>query len=203
MLLGDFKILLRRAHKRGAALDADLDGAIRRAANWVESNYTLSYMKRTFSVEVSAGDTEIELEDLNLKTVLGIRWNVMDAYGKPQVCRKVEFEDVDASLTGAPSQFYMDGERTLVFGQVIYETLTGAGRLTRFSDFPIEDDESHWLLRRAESLMLVQSMLELGIIARDDRSYQMFLSQREDQIRVLMNADYETSYAGQDISLNP
>jgi hypothetical protein len=45
-------------------------------------------------------------------------------------------------------------------------------------------------------------MMELAVVnTRDERSYQMYMTQREDQMRVMLNADYETRYTGQDISL--
>lgn len=213
LTLGDFKTNLRRAHKRGSALDADLDGAIRRAAHWIEANYTLQYMRRRFLLSVAAGDDEVPVPDVNIKAFLTpILWtNALGADGKPSRCVKVDFEDQDWSDpyraidgTGVPMGFYLDGVSTICFtsGYSGYTTLAGRGFLSRFSDFPIEDDESHWLIRFGESALLTQSMMELAVInTRDERSYQMYMTQREDQMRVMLNADYETRYSGQDISL--
>jgi hypothetical protein len=104
---------------------------------------------------------------------------------------------------GVPGEFYLDGTNTLVFPFAYSgaESLVGTGILARYSDFPLEDDESHWLLDNGEAVLLVQSMLELGIISRDDRTYAMFDGHFQKHITVMLNADTEAVYTGQDISL--
>lgn len=206
MTLDQFKVILRRAHKRGTALDADLDGAIRRAAQFVEQNYSLQYMRRRFDVTLGVGESTLEIPDMRIKAVLGIRWDVLDTFGRYQKAKKIDFDDIDYPSTRhdsstVPTEFYLDGEHTLVFTTTTSEELTGEGMLERYSDFPIEGDEDHWLLNNAESLMLCESMMQLGIITRDDRSYAMYERNMQRAIQVMLNADYAARYAGQDISV--
>lgn len=209
MTQGDFKEILRRAHKRGTSLDDALGGAIRRAASWIEKNYTLQYMRRRFELELESGDTEVDVPDVRMKAfITPIRWNAQDRHGKYIKCSKVNFEDEDFSLdrstSTVPTGFYLDGVEKIIFTSAYSgdAPLLGQGFLSRFSDLPIEDDESHWLFEHAESPMIVQCMLELGVVdTRDERTYSMYLKHREDQMKVLMNADYETQYSGADISL--
>lgn len=200
--IGEFKTLLRRAHKRGSALDVELDGAMRRAANWVEANHTLQYMRRRFTLDVEKDSDEAELPSISVKAVLSLRYlTVRDDFGRPISVRKVTLEEMDFDDVVVPNQFYLDGVTNLVFNGAFGENYQMAGMLARYSDWPKADTDTHWLILRAESLMLSLSMMELGLISRDERSYSMFQSNLSSQITVLQNADYEAVYAGQDISL--
>ena len=202
--VGEFKILLRRAHKRGTALDAELDSAMARAARWVEMNTTLQYMRQRFELVTEIGSDEIALPKVGIKSILGMRYkDRLDDYGKPIHIRKVSQEEMIYYGEGLPDQFFQDGIARLVFNGTYREVMQITGTLARFTDFPKKDTDTHWLLENAEGLMLAQSMLELGLISRDERSYGMYQSHRSDQIMVLQNADYEAQYAGQDIILAP
>lgn len=199
MNLGEFKDLLRRAHKRGTSLDHELDGAIRRAARWIEANYTLQYMKQRVTLTVERGTDEVALPRIGIKAILFLRYrDLVD--GEVMRISKSTLESFNHELM-PPQEFYLDGATRLVFNGIFQEDAVLIGRIARFSDWPKKDTDTHWLLDNAESLLLTQSMLELGLISRDDRTYQTFLQHRSDQITVLQNADYEAEYAGQDIIL--
>lgn len=206
--LAAFKVDLRRAHKRGTALDADLNGAIRRAASWIEKNYTFQYMRRIFNITLQPNQKDFDIADLKIKTVFGIRWDTLDTYGHYYKATKIEFDQLQYPSTRhyshtTPTEFYLDGANTLVFTTMTSEALSGTGMLAQYSDFPQDDDESHWLLENAESALLCRAMLELGLISRDDRMYAVFQQHLMDELKVALNADYETRYAGQDISVSP
>jgi hypothetical protein len=70
-----------------------------------------------------------------------------------------------------------------------------------YSDFPIENDKSHWLLNHAEGLVLRQSMIEFFTDARDDRGMQAAVQKRQEDVQALIGADFDTRYAGQDLGL--
>jgi hypothetical protein len=178
---------------------------MRRAARWVEQNHTLQYMRRRFSVTAAAGATEIEIPSTGIKTILNFRWTTSGTATGWFNCNKVSFGDIDwdrSAVLGLPGQFYLDGERTLVFNGTVQAEAKAEGMLVRYSDWPKTDSEEHWLLNNAESLLLVRSMIELAVVnTRDERTWTMFRTHQEDAIRTLMNADYEAQYSGQDISL--
>ena len=201
MNLGDFKSLLRRSHKRGSALDNDLDGAIRRAARWIEANHTLHYMKQRFQVTVTQGTDEVELPKIGIKAILSLRYREL-INRRIVHLSKTTLEAVHP-VDDLPSEFYLDGAYTIVFNGSFQEDFELIGRMSRYSDWPKKETDTHWLLDNAESLMLTQTMLELGLISRDERSYGMFMQNRDQQIRTLINADYEAEYAGQDIAFGP
>lgn len=205
LTVGDFKDRLRRAHKRGSALDNDLDAAMRSAAHWIEMNTTLQYMKQRFELLVEPETDFVEAPNVGIKAILTVRYKyVLDAWGKPIKLNKVSQESMCYSPASVPDEFYLDGATTLVFNGKFQENFELVGMLARYTDWPKRDNDTHWLLNNAESLLLTQSMLELGVInTRDERTYQMYLSHRQDQMTVLQNADFETQYAGQDIVYAP
>lgn len=211
MILGDFKTELRGALKVGTSLDDRLDSFIRRAVRWIEQNHTLQYMRRRLTVQSVAGDLTIGLPaNVPIKAIEYLRFET--AAGTRIECEKGELSDPEIewtivdrysawpSQTMNPSHFYLDGVETLVFNRVWQESLPGVGTIARYSDFPKLDNQTHWLLRHAEGLLLRQSMIEALLDRRDSRAAESYVAKREEDIRALMNADFQARYAGQDLS---
>jgi len=55
------------------------------------------------------------------------------------------------------------------------------------------------VLQYAEGLLLRQALVEFMTHARDDRGYTVAKLQREEDIKALMNADFDAQFVGQDI----
>src|SRR5215207_5597750 len=210
MNLGEFKTILRDAIKRGDTYDDKLGGFARRAARFIEQNHTLQYMRRRFTLESVAGDTTIDLPpNVPVKTIEYLRFDGSD--GTRYECTKGDLADPDIewrirdrysswpTADTMPGHFYMDGMVALVFNVPFPEALTGQGMMAKYSDFPLNDDQTHWLLINAEGLMLRQALLEFMSDTRDDRGFQAVLLKREEDIRALANADFEARFTGQDI----
>lgn len=210
MLLGDFKNELRLAMKRGSSMDDQLDGFVRRAVRWIEQNYTLQYMRRVVRLVSVAGDDTIELpEGVAVKTIEYLRFTGSD--GTRIECRKGDLSDRDSQWTQLdrysawptrtlnPSVFWLDGVNALVFDRMFTESLTGIGLMAQYSDFPRQDHHTHWLLDNAEGLLLRQCMVEFLLSARDDRAAQAYMLKRQEDVQVLLNADQEMKYTGQDL----
>jgi hypothetical protein len=208
--LGDFKSELRDKIKKGDSFDEKLGGYSRRAARWIEQNQTLQYMRRRVELDATAGEVVIPLPtNMPIKAVEYIRFTAAD--GTRLECQKGELSDPEiewhtssrysSSGTLNPSHFYLDGVEALIFNQTFPVNMTGVGIVARYSDFPMRDNETHWLLNNAEGLMLRQAMIEYMTDARDDRGYQSYILQREQDLKVLLTADYEMRYAGQDLQL--
>jgi hypothetical protein len=202
LTVGDFKDELRAALKRGSAFDDRLGGYMRRAAQWIESNYTLQYMRRRLEITLDAGSNSVPFPP-GCKTIEVIKWVGVDStYDRCDkttldLIQRVPYEGL------VPSQFYLDGMVEIVFNGTAASDLDGIAMAAMYSNFPRDDDDSHWLLTNAEELMLVQCVLSASVINRDDRTYQMMLSRRDEAIQVLQNADYEATFTGQDIFLSP
>lgn len=213
MNLGDFKDELKVAIKRGDSYDDRLDGFVRRAARWIEQNYTLQYMKRRFTLKSVEGEEVIDLpQNVPLKGVLYLRFDGSD--GSRYEMTKGDLSDTNIEWTQSdrysawpsnraimPSHFYLDGVISLVFNRPFSEVMDGQGIMAKYSDFPKAANQTHWLLQNAEGLLLRQAMLEFMVDTRDDRGFQAVYAKREEDIKSLMNAEFETQYTGQDLSL--
>lgn len=213
MNLGDFKDQLRAAIKRGDSYDDRLDGFVRRAARWIEQNHTLQYMRRRFRVKSVAGDEVVDLPpNVPIKSIEYLRFEGSD--GSRYEMQKGDLSDATIEWVQSdrysawpsnraimPSHFYLDGVVSLIFNRPFAEVLDGVGTMAQYSDFPRQNNQTHWLLQNAEGLMLRQSLLEFMVDARDDRGAQAVIMKRQEDIQALMNADHELRYTGQDLSL--
>jgi hypothetical protein len=215
MNLGEFKDRLRAAIKRGDSYDEELGSFARRAARWIEQNSTLQYMRRRISLDSVSGENVIALPtDVPIKSLEFLRFDAAD--GTIINCSKGELSDPEIQWmvkdrygevirtigsTAWPSHFYMDGVEALVFNRTFPEDIPGQGIAAIYSDFPVADNKTHWLLQNAEGLMLRQSMIEFMTSARDDRGYAVAVAQRDQDLKALQNADFELRWTGQDIQL--
>jgi hypothetical protein len=196
--VGEFKSELRTALKRGPSLDALLGGYMRRASQWIEQNYTLQYMRRRFDLRLEAGTDSIPMPR-RCKSVEVIKWT-----GVPMdyvTCSKRTFEMIDRvpHATVVPQQFYLDGQAEIVFNGKASGDLVGVGIAVLYSDFPADDRDSHWLIVNAEELFLTQCIIGSSILNRDERTFAMMKVQRDELIKVMLNADYEAVYTGMDL----
>lgn len=212
MNLGDFKVELKAEVKRGDSYDSRLDALIRRAARWIEQNYTFQYMRRRFEVDSVASEAIVDLPaNVPIKAIEYLRFDGTD--GTRYEISKGELSDdewkapVDrygeiwGSSLRMPTLFYLDGTDSLVFNRVFPEALTGQGIMARYTDFPRESNQTHWLLQNAEGLLLRQAVLEFMVSERDDRGFQAVAAKRQEDIKALIDADYSTRWTGQDVQL--
>lgn len=210
MNVGTIKEELRAMLKRGSSLDDQLNGFLRRSAQWIEKNHNLSYMKRVVVLNMAGGSDAADLPaEFIIKSVLRVKWpqsvqsRTYDS--RQQFAYKIDFADIDHTPSGAaagyPGQFYMDGSNRLIFNGTVSADTSAQAQIIRYSDWPLAANQTHWLIQRAEGLLLAQAMLEAAVFNRDERAYTMFQSYRQEQITVLLAADAEETFSGQDIFL--
>lgn len=202
MTVGEFYEELRALVKRGTSINTELPGACRRAVRWIEQNYTLQYMRQTFQLELVAGAQAAFLPDYPYKAILSMGWREGDLYF-PLSRRDFDDQPIGQTLQtpAIPRYYSLNGTHTVRFDFPTAAAVTIDGLWARYSSWPSGENGTHWLLSNAEGLLRAQTMLELMAYNRDDRSYQMFLSHREEQMKVLQNADYEARFGNQDIVL--
>lgn len=201
MTLGEFEDQVRASAKRGTALDAQLPGFIRRAARWIEQNYTLSYMRRRITLSVAVGEQQIPLPAGNFKELgpIVFAWS-----GGTSFVNKVDLESLTVSEQIVfPTQYAVQGASDLIFNMPFSEAAIGAMVLVQYSDWPLAPNQTHWLLNNAEQLMLVQTMLNIMVDLRNDQGYQAVMNSRNEAVKALLDADYATRYGGQTIYSGP
>lgn len=212
MNYGEFTTELRAVLKRGSAFDDRLDGLARRAARFIEQNWTLQYMRRRFTLISVPADSVVDLPpNVPIKAIEYLRFDGLD--GSRYEMTKGELSDTNIDWVQhdrysawptnralMPTHYYLDGMVALVFNRPFSEELGGQGLMAQFSDFPKAPNQTHWLLQNAEGLMLRQSVLEFMTEERDDRGFAATKMKRDEDIQVLLNSDYQARFVGQDLS---
>jgi hypothetical protein len=137
------------------------------------------------------------------KTIEVIKWT--DVPSDYVTCHKRTFDMIDrvGIASVVPQQFYIDGAREIVFNGRASGDLNGTAMGVLYSDFPADDRDSHWLIVNAEELFLLQCVITSSVINRDERTWTMTKAQRDEAVKVLLNADYEASFTGMDLVLQP
>jgi hypothetical protein len=169
-------------------------------------------MRRRFEVDSVEAEATIDLpatvpikaiEYLRFDGTDGTRYEVSkgdlsDDEWKSPVDRYGENWRVNLNM---PTLFYLDGADSLVFNRVFPAALVGQGIMARYTDFPRENNQTHWLLQNAEGLLLRQALLEFMVSERDDRGFQAVAAKRQEDIKALIDADFHTRWTGQDVQL--
>lgn len=211
MNLGEFKAELKAEIKRGNSYDLRLDGLVRRAARWIEQNYTFQYMRRRFEVDSVEAEATIDLPaNVPIKAIEYLRFDGTDGtryeiskgeLSDPEWLSPLDRYEARLNPPRMPNMFYLDGVDSLVFNRAFPEALVGQGIMARYTDFPKNDNQTHWLLINAEGLLLRQTVLEFMVSERDDRGFQAVATKRAEDVKALIDADFHARYTGQDVQL--
>ena len=196
--VGEFKAELRIALKRGTSLDSSSARTCGGQVSGLGQNWTLQYMRRRIEIPLTAGKDSVPIPR-RCKAIESIKWdNVPQNY---VFCVKRTFEMIERVPTSivVPQQFYIDGATEIVFNGRALQDLSGQGMAALYSDFPADDRDSHWLIVNAEELFLLQCVITSSVINRDERTWQMTKMQRDKAIKVMLNAEIKTTFAGMDL----
>lgn len=198
MNLGEFHTEVESCLARGSSLTAVVPGYVRRAARWLERNYTFQYMKQFLDLyidlDVASTPRYIELGIGAPKKISFLRWRL--STGEYQNLERVEPEDLTALTTGTPDGFWLDGIRRLVLNKTPDENLTGELRIDRYTPWPTQLTFQHWLLDQAEDVLLAQTLVLMAPRLRDPRMVQTYEKMRDEGLKTLLLAEDELQYGG-------
>lgn len=201
MILSDFHSEVSEAVGRGSIHDTLIVTYTRRAARWIERNYTLEYMKKfKDDLTISEDDRDILLtsfvsSNATLKRVLF--WRIADDTDSDGLPEYYYIEEVDpqdhAGLVEArPKTFWRNGSTELMLGQNPGEDYTSHIRWDEYTVWPTDTAEEPWLLANADDVMLGQTMLMLGPRLRLDPARAALWKQlRDEGLRTLLLAEDE------------
>lgn len=162
--LSTFKATIRDIANRGTTLDGYLPTAIKNAGDFLEKNYTFHYMTRfrTFNIDADASNPRfIDLPTTRLKRIDFIRY--ADDDGLYNIIEKAKPQDFDEIEDGAPTHYWLDGNRSIVLNNTPDEDIDGVEiGFVEFTSWPTNDDAEPWLLANAEPVMIAGTMLELA-----------------------------------------
>jgi hypothetical protein len=200
MNLGEFHAEIKASLARGDSLDAIIPGYTRRAALWMERNYTFQYMKQFLEVDIdptlASTPRYIELGPGAPKAIPMFRWVLGDGTYMPLT--KVDPLRLDALEVSTPESYWLDGTRRIILSSTPGEVLHGELRIDRYTPWPAELTFTHWLLDRAEDVMLAQTLIMMSIHLRDPRLRDNYKQMRDEGMLTLLNAEDELQYGNQD-----
>ena len=204
MNLGELHTLVSASLRRGTALDAHIPGAVRRAARWIERNYSLKYMEEHFLFDIDASATNPRLITLPsaVKKIEFFRWK--DTDGDYHNMTQVAAQDFPDNEETDPVSFWMEGDRRLYLGETPEDDIDGAEILfIRYTSWPTDDAAEHWLIDNAEDLLLAQSAMNMLPFTRDYDSAPLWKNARDEAVRTLLIADEELRQSIGQVAMDP
>lgn len=198
MNLGDFKTEVGTYIGRGDSLDSSIPSAVRRAARWVERNYTLQYMKKfgKFDIDKDADNPrQINFPNSRVKSFRFVRLvgaTTLATGTSYDYLRQVSPEDLPSLKAELPKSYWLDGVDFLYLGETPDKDYNGVEiGWVEYTAWPTDDVAEPWLLTHAEDLMLAQTFIEMGQLLRDEKRLQLAYKQREEAVKTLLLADQE------------
>lgn len=204
MNLGEFHTQVRLELNRGTAVDAVIPGYVRRAARWVERNYTFPYMERFITATIPAGDRCVVMPG-RLKSIGFIRTAWVDADGRPRphhYITRIDPRDVLGGGCGVPQGYWLDAADSIIFDRASDEDIPLEVQLIQYTEWPSTDSATHWLLSNAEDAMIAQTCVMIAPLLRDPDLKQAYENMRVEAFRTLTLADDEFRYQNSDLRMN-
>jgi hypothetical protein len=110
----------------------------------------------------------------------------------------IEPQDAVSRKKGPPEGFWLDANEYVWFDNEPKEELTFEFYYLRYTDWPTEDDASHWLLDFGEQAMVGQTMLLLLPYMREVNLGQSYKLMRDEALNVMTRAQDEHDYSAMD-----
>ena len=197
--LSAFYTTVSQAALRGAALDAQIPGAVSRAVEFIERNYNLPYMRRTLTQSV-VGEVLISGTDGNtLKSVQIVRWQDSDSRW-----RRIVQIDPDQLLSSdalqpAGYEHFIEsdngGNQThrLRFDAAFQAATNVEVMFWAFSRLDLANPSAAniWLVNNAQDALLARTMYNLAPIMREPQLMQMYSMQFAEAVKTLTGSLHE------------
>lgn len=208
MDLDGFHTLVADAAKRGSTLDSVIPGCVRRAAQWIEQNYTLAYMKRfvEFTISASAANPRVLPMPSRPKQIYFMRV-VREAPGSQDVSKEYSYLHMTDPSTlgelgvGAPQYYWLDAFDYIWLNSIVEQDWKAEMYYAQYTDWPTDTTKEPWLVNNAEELLLAQSMLHLAPFMRDTATQQLWKGQRDLALKALIDSDYEFEYQNRSMKM--
>lgn len=205
MTLAEFHTLVSGIINRGTSVDTSIVGATRRAARFIERNYTFEYMKQYDSnVAIAAAATTILVSAFTsneVKRILFLR--TLDTTTDPDATvykyiTRSDPMDLGSLEEGRPTHFWMSDKDTIQLDMTADKAYTAQIQWVEFTAWPTDTGESPWLVDNAEDALLARTMLYMAPIVRmAPKEYQMWQQNWAEAVKTLVDAqiDYENGAA--------
>lgn len=194
MNLGEMHSLVSSAIGRATAYDAQIPGYVRRAARFIERNYTFQYMNvySTFDIDAEAAEPRLITLPSAMKRDRLIR--LVKADGSYGDLRKCDPGDVKQLLTEVPSVYWLNGDDRIWLGQIPDQDYSCEIYWTRYTTWPTGLDQTNWLLTNAEDVLLAQTMVMMSPHLKDADILTLWSGALTTSLKALEDADFELEF---------
>lgn len=190
MTLTEFHTLVSATIARGTSLDAQIPSAARRAARWLERNYTFKYMERysEFVISSTANFPRIiSLPSANLKSIRFVRIKLEN--GEFVYLDQIDPRDVSSNPNDIPLRYWLDGVSYLYLDATPTRDYNAEMGWNSYTAWPTDSGASNWLLDNGEDWLLYATLVEMSTFLRDPQLFQLYKTQRDEALRTLLLAD--------------
>lgn len=196
--------------KRGTSLDSYIPGQTKLAVQWIERNYTFTYMEVFRLLQLVTGDRIVPMpKNVAIKSVKFIRLiNLDGTYGYLKSVGPQDLMGLRANTTVpagndvVPRAYFRIGLSQLVLDAVPDTEWSGEAIFYEYTDWPTDLATQHPLLSIAADVLLAQVQLFMAVnILKDDRMAALYKATRDEGLNTLTRAEDETAYGGTNESM--
>lgn len=199
--LAQFKTKVSQAINRGDTLDAHIDTALQHAIEFIEQNNTLKYMERFVQFQIDPNLSQpraISLPDEFVKSFVFVRIVTPTANGGDfHFIDQIDPQDSKYYDSGIPDHYWVDGVGYLWLDRVPAELYEAEMLYNRYTDYStLTANSTHWLITRANGLLLAQTMIQMAPWMRNKEILQFYKELRGESLKTLLLADEEMRQSG-------
>lgn len=195
MTLAEFHTQVQNELKRGTSQNALIPAWTKRAARWIERNYTLQYMRRfvSFSTDPDAAEPralplpETRMKQIDFMRIVSDAGEALDDYAYLSKC---DPQDVLGALEKQPTRYWLDAYDYIWLDytpDVIYGMEMS---YSRYTTWPTDTSETPWLVDNAEDALLARTMLYAAPAVRMSAAMKAdYREMLQDGLQTLIGAD--------------
>jgi hypothetical protein len=207
--LGEFHTLIKNEANQGSRLDSYIPEATRRAARFLEVNYSFLYMERFQQAELDVSGANpkfLPFPGNSTKKVNFVRYTQRAGTDPLRASHYVYLNRVDPidisviEVNQNPTAYWLTGDesgsRFLVLDRVPTTNLILEIHSVEYSTWPTNTSATNWLLENAEEAMIAKTMQRLARYAEEPEWVQFYAEPFEEGLRTVIMADEEARFAG-------
>ena len=190
--LAVFHTLVSAEVNRGTDHDTAIISYTRRAARWIERNYSFSYMDN-FATGSLATTRTLSLP-ARLKKIDMFR--IVDSDNEYSNLELIDPYQLDSTESGEPTAYWYNADTTIYLDKTPEETYSYEMQRVQYTSWPTDTSQSPWLCENAEDALLAQTIVMMkALLKLDDKLVRDWEKLRDEGLRTLFLADQEMRQA--------
>lgn len=208
MNLGAFHTDISRTLRRGTSQDALIPDMVRRAARWLEENYSFDYMRKFGEVNLDPLAAEPERIDFptdRVKSINFVRFPTMTGVGISQAYSYIEQvspEDVSSTDFGVISGYWLDSNAIVLDG-IANQAIPLQYSWYEYTDWPVDGAATPRLLQIGEKALRHQTFVEFAGELKDARMGEHHNTELQKALSTMLRAQEEKRIGSSKIVMRP